>query len=150
VFDFAVECDRLGVTEYWIGEHATMSWESITNPELNVAAFARETNNIKLCPEAGHTVDRETSALCATSSSLTPTLKPASSPSKAASRRCGRSTFSPSTVRSDFSRRCCPGMDVADVDLDTLVEKVWIVGSPDTVAEKLAESCEKNGGWMFH
>ncbi|QTJ64259.1 LLM class flavin-dependent oxidoreductase [Rhodococcus sp. ZPP] len=30
VFDFAVdqaiECDRLGFTEYWIGEHATMSW----------------------------------------------------------------------------------------------------------------------------
>ncbi|WP_160100889.1 LLM class flavin-dependent oxidoreductase [Rhodococcus sp. T7] len=56
VFDFAVdqaiECDRLGFTEYWIGEHATMSWESITSPELVIAASARQTQDIKLCPGA--------------------------------------------------------------------------------------------------
>ncbi|MFD5812437.1 LLM class flavin-dependent oxidoreductase [Rhodococcus aetherivorans] len=56
VFDYAVdqavECDRLGFTEYWIGEHATMSWESITNPELIIAAAARHTDQIKLCPGA--------------------------------------------------------------------------------------------------
>jgi alkanesulfonate monooxygenase SsuD/methylene tetrahydromethanopterin reductase-like flavin-dependent oxidoreductase (luciferase family) len=40
-----------------------------------------------------------------------------------------------------------PGMDMADVDIDTLVEKVWIVGSPDTVAEKLNGVLERTGGW---
>ncbi|WP_214104754.1 LLM class flavin-dependent oxidoreductase [Acrocarpospora catenulata] len=56
VFDWAVEqavtCDRLGFTEYWIGEHATQSWESIPNPELIIAATARETQRIKLAPGA--------------------------------------------------------------------------------------------------
>jgi alkanesulfonate monooxygenase SsuD/methylene tetrahydromethanopterin reductase-like flavin-dependent oxidoreductase (luciferase family) len=56
VFDYAVEqaeeCDRAGFTEYWIGEHATMSYESIPSPELVIAAAARGTDNIKLCPGA--------------------------------------------------------------------------------------------------
>ncbi|MFD4195092.1 LLM class flavin-dependent oxidoreductase [Amycolatopsis thermoflava] len=56
VFDWAVtqaeECDRAGFTEYWIGEHATMTYESIPNPELVIAAAARGTDNIKLCPGA--------------------------------------------------------------------------------------------------
>ncbi|GAB3347601.1 LLM class flavin-dependent oxidoreductase [Amycolatopsis echigonensis] len=56
VFDWAVtqaeECDRAGFTEYWIGEHATMTYESIPNPELVIAAAARGTENIKLCPGA--------------------------------------------------------------------------------------------------
>ncbi len=56
VFDWAVEqaveCDRVGFTEYWIGEHATMTYESIPNPELIIAAAARGTESIKLCPGA--------------------------------------------------------------------------------------------------
>ncbi|MEU6643584.1 LLM class flavin-dependent oxidoreductase [Saccharomonospora sp. NPDC046836] len=56
VFDWAVGqaevCDRLGFTEYWIGEHATMSYESIPNPELVIAAAARGTDNIVLAPGA--------------------------------------------------------------------------------------------------
>lgn len=56
VFDWAVDqavvCDRVGFTEYWIGEHATMLYESIPNPELVIAASARDTENIKLCPGA--------------------------------------------------------------------------------------------------
>jgi 3,6-diketocamphane 1,6-monooxygenase len=56
VFDWAVtqaeECDRAGFTEYWIGEHATMAWECIPSPELVIAAAARTTESIKLCPGA--------------------------------------------------------------------------------------------------
>jgi alkanesulfonate monooxygenase SsuD/methylene tetrahydromethanopterin reductase-like flavin-dependent oxidoreductase (luciferase family) len=56
VFDWAVEqaetCDEAGFTEYWIGEHATMTYESIPNPELIIAAAARGTSSIKLCPGA--------------------------------------------------------------------------------------------------
>lgn len=56
VFDYAVtqaeECDRAGFSEYWIGEHATMTYESIPNPELVIAGAARTTSTIKLCPGA--------------------------------------------------------------------------------------------------
>lgn len=56
VFDWAVEqaieADQLGYSEYWIGEHATLNWESIPNPELVIAASARETTNIKFGPGA--------------------------------------------------------------------------------------------------
>jgi alkylation response protein AidB-like acyl-CoA dehydrogenase len=56
VFDWAVEqatlCDQTGFTEYWIGEHATMTYESMPSPELIIAASARRTENIKLCPGA--------------------------------------------------------------------------------------------------
>jgi alkanesulfonate monooxygenase SsuD/methylene tetrahydromethanopterin reductase-like flavin-dependent oxidoreductase (luciferase family) len=56
VFDWAVEqatvCDQAGLGEYWIGEHATMTWESIPSPELIIAAAARNTDSIKLCPGA--------------------------------------------------------------------------------------------------
>ena len=56
IFNWAVDqaavCDRAGFTEYWIGEHATQSWESIPNPELVIAAAARETEQIKLAPGA--------------------------------------------------------------------------------------------------
>jgi alkanesulfonate monooxygenase SsuD/methylene tetrahydromethanopterin reductase-like flavin-dependent oxidoreductase (luciferase family) len=40
-----------------------------------------------------------------------------------------------------------PGVDVDSVDEDTLVNDVWIVGSPDTVAEKIADICDRTGGW---
>jgi alkanesulfonate monooxygenase SsuD/methylene tetrahydromethanopterin reductase-like flavin-dependent oxidoreductase (luciferase family) len=56
VFDWAVEqaivADQLGFSEYWVGEHATQSWESIPNPELVLAAAARETTQVKLAPGA--------------------------------------------------------------------------------------------------
>lgn len=56
IFNWAVSqaavCDEVGFSEFWIGEHATQSWESIPNPELVIAAAARETNQIKLAPGA--------------------------------------------------------------------------------------------------
>lgn len=56
VFDWAVRqaitADEVGFTEYWVGEHATLQWESIPSPELVIAAAARQTKNIKLGPLA--------------------------------------------------------------------------------------------------
>ena len=56
VFRWAVEqavvCEQAGFSEYWIGEHATQSWESIPNPELVIAAAALNTEKIKLAPGA--------------------------------------------------------------------------------------------------
>jgi 3,6-diketocamphane 1,6-monooxygenase len=39
------------------------------------------------------------------------------------------------------------GIDTADADLEFLVDKVFIVGSPDTVVEKLNHLFEQCGGW---
>jgi len=50
--DQAVVADRAGLSEYWIGEHATQAWECIPNPELVIAAAARETERIILAPGA--------------------------------------------------------------------------------------------------
>jgi alkanesulfonate monooxygenase SsuD/methylene tetrahydromethanopterin reductase-like flavin-dependent oxidoreductase (luciferase family) len=56
VFDWAVRqavaAEEAGFADYWVGEHATLNWESIPNPELVVAAAARETTKIKLGPLA--------------------------------------------------------------------------------------------------
>lgn len=56
VFDWAVQqavhADRIGFSEYWIGEHATLDWESIPSPELIIAAAAAQTTQIKLGPLA--------------------------------------------------------------------------------------------------
>jgi len=56
VFDWAVRqavvADEAGFSEYWIGEHATLDWESIPNPELVIAAAGRVTKNVKLGPLA--------------------------------------------------------------------------------------------------
>lgn len=56
VFDWAIQqaivADEAGFNEYWVGEHATLDWESIPNPELVIAAAGRETTNIKLGPLA--------------------------------------------------------------------------------------------------
>jgi alkanesulfonate monooxygenase SsuD/methylene tetrahydromethanopterin reductase-like flavin-dependent oxidoreductase (luciferase family) len=56
VFDWAVRqavvADEAGFSEYWIGEHATLAWESIPNPELIIAAAAYQTKNISLGPLA--------------------------------------------------------------------------------------------------
>lgn len=56
VFDWAVRqavfADQIGFSEYWIGEHATLNWETIPSPELIIAAAARQTKRIKLGPLA--------------------------------------------------------------------------------------------------
>jgi len=56
VFDWAVRqavvADELGFSEYWLGEHATLNWEGIPNPELVIAAAAAQTKRIKLGPLA--------------------------------------------------------------------------------------------------
>ncbi len=56
VFDWAirqaVHADRIGFSEYWLGEHATLDWESIPNPELVIAAAALQTKQIKFGPLA--------------------------------------------------------------------------------------------------
>jgi 3,6-diketocamphane 1,6-monooxygenase len=48
----AIEADRLGFAEYWVGEHATVLWEVVPSPELVLAAAARETKQIILAPGA--------------------------------------------------------------------------------------------------
>jgi alkanesulfonate monooxygenase SsuD/methylene tetrahydromethanopterin reductase-like flavin-dependent oxidoreductase (luciferase family) len=50
--DQAVAADQAGFSEYLIGEHATLDWESIPNPELVVATCARETEHLTLGPLA--------------------------------------------------------------------------------------------------
>ena len=56
VFDWAVRqavhADKVGFSEYWVGEHATLDWESIPSPELVIAAAALQTSRIKLGPLA--------------------------------------------------------------------------------------------------
>lgn len=56
VFDWAVRqavhADAVGFSEYWVGEHATLDWESIPSPELVIAAAAAQTRRIKLGPLA--------------------------------------------------------------------------------------------------
>ncbi|MEU6643563.1 LLM class flavin-dependent oxidoreductase [Saccharomonospora sp. NPDC046836] len=56
VFKWAVDratvADQAGCTEYWVGEHATQSWESIPNPEMVLSACAMNTENIILAPGA--------------------------------------------------------------------------------------------------
>jgi 3,6-diketocamphane 1,6-monooxygenase len=39
------------------------------------------------------------------------------------------------------------GADPADVDLEWICDNVWVVGSPDTVVEKLNKLYEFTGGW---
>ncbi len=39
------------------------------------------------------------------------------------------------------------GVDSLDIDLEFLVDKVFVVGSPDTVVEKLSHLFEQTGGW---
>jgi 3,6-diketocamphane 1,6-monooxygenase len=51
-YDNAVRCDQVGVTEMMIAEHATQAWECIPNPELVIAAAARDTKRIKFAPMA--------------------------------------------------------------------------------------------------
>ena len=43
-----VEADRLGFSEYWIGEHFTAEWENIPAPDLLIAQALGRTKNIIL------------------------------------------------------------------------------------------------------
>ena len=56
VFDWAVRqavhADKIGFSEYWVGEHGTLDWESIPSPELVIAAAAAQTKQIKFGPLA--------------------------------------------------------------------------------------------------
>jgi alkanesulfonate monooxygenase SsuD/methylene tetrahydromethanopterin reductase-like flavin-dependent oxidoreductase (luciferase family) len=299
VFDWAVDqaitCDQAGFTEYWIGEHATMTYESIPNPELVISACARETEKLVLAPGAhllpyhnpgslavqvswmthllqgryilgvgagaypsdatirgmkdltanhrmvieslelmhkvwanepfieegeffsagvpeempghpwrdltpyGGKVDIAMAGLSPNSPSLTfagnkgwiplsvyageaaianhwQTYSAAASSAGHAVDRsilrvvrdiivadtdqealdlavnggvgdAWRNYLMPVYKQFGLLEAMLPGMDMADVDIDTLAEKVWIVGSPDTVAEKLAGVLERTGGW---
>lgn len=46
--DTIVTCDRLGLTEYWLGEHFTSEWENIPAPDLVIAQALALTEQIKL------------------------------------------------------------------------------------------------------
>lgn len=48
----AIHADRVGFSEYWVGEHGTLDWESIPSPELVIAAAAAQTSQIKFGPLA--------------------------------------------------------------------------------------------------
>lgn len=48
----AIHADKIGFSEYWIGEHATLNWEGIPSPELVIAAAALQTSQIKFGPLA--------------------------------------------------------------------------------------------------
>ncbi|MFW2830424.1 LLM class flavin-dependent oxidoreductase [Sphingomonas sp. ID0503] len=56
VFEWAIRqaifADKIGFSEYWIGEHATLNWEGIPSPELVIAAAALQTSRIKFGPLA--------------------------------------------------------------------------------------------------
>lgn len=56
VFDWAIRqgihADQVGFSEYLIGEHATLDWESIPCPELVISALAAQTTQITLGPLA--------------------------------------------------------------------------------------------------
>ena len=56
VFDWcvrqAIVAEDAGFSEYWVGEHATLDWESVPSPELVIAAAARETTRITFGPLA--------------------------------------------------------------------------------------------------
>jgi alkanesulfonate monooxygenase SsuD/methylene tetrahydromethanopterin reductase-like flavin-dependent oxidoreductase (luciferase family) len=56
VFDYSVliarEADQAGFADFMVGEHATQAWESVPNPELVIAACARETEQLRFAPMA--------------------------------------------------------------------------------------------------
>jgi alkanesulfonate monooxygenase SsuD/methylene tetrahydromethanopterin reductase-like flavin-dependent oxidoreductase (luciferase family) len=56
VFDYSVlmaqESDAAGYQDFMIGEHATQSWEAVPNPEIVIAACARETERLRFAPMA--------------------------------------------------------------------------------------------------
>ncbi|SVB00320.1 uncharacterized protein METZ01_LOCUS153174 [marine metagenome] len=48
--ELLVEADRLGLDEFWVGEHQTLKWEPIVSPEMFIAAGFRQTDNIRIGP----------------------------------------------------------------------------------------------------
>lgn len=48
----AIHADKIGFSEYWVGEHATLGWEGIPSPELVIAAAALQTSQIHFGPLA--------------------------------------------------------------------------------------------------
>ncbi|GAA5063693.1 LLM class flavin-dependent oxidoreductase [Nocardia callitridis] len=48
----AVAADKIGFDSIMLSEHASQRWENIPNPELIIAAAARQTENIKFAPMA--------------------------------------------------------------------------------------------------
>lgn len=56
VFEWAIQqaihADRVGFSEYWVGEHGTLNWEGIPSPELVIAAAALQTKQINFGPLA--------------------------------------------------------------------------------------------------
>ena len=58
VFDFSVlmaqEGDQAGFVDFMIGEHATQAWEAVPNPEIVIAACARE-----ICPMVANPLANE-------------------------------------------------------------------------------------------
>ncbi|MDV7268480.1 LLM class flavin-dependent oxidoreductase, partial [Rhodococcus oxybenzonivorans] len=48
----AIETDEIGFDSIMFSEHASQRWENIPNPELIIAAAARQTERIKFAPMA--------------------------------------------------------------------------------------------------
>lgn len=46
--DLAAHLDRLGLDEFWCGEHHSSGWETIASPEMFLAAAGQVTHTIKL------------------------------------------------------------------------------------------------------
>src|SRR5437763_12405524 len=46
--DFAAHLDRLGLDEFWCGEHHSSGWEMIASPEMFLAAAGQRTQRIML------------------------------------------------------------------------------------------------------
>jgi alkanesulfonate monooxygenase SsuD/methylene tetrahydromethanopterin reductase-like flavin-dependent oxidoreductase (luciferase family) len=50
--DQAIRADQIGFDSIMFSEHASQKWENLPNPELIIAAAARQTENIKFAPMA--------------------------------------------------------------------------------------------------
>jgi len=48
--ELLIEADELGIDEFWVGEHHTLSWEPIVSPEMFIAAGFRQTKDIRIGP----------------------------------------------------------------------------------------------------
>ena len=48
--ELAIRADELGVHEFWVGEHHTLSWEPIVSPEMFIAAVFRQTKQMRMGP----------------------------------------------------------------------------------------------------
>ena len=126
--------DALGFAEAWIGEHFTAPWEPCPAPDLLIAQALLSTERIKLCPGAH--------------------LLPYHHPVELAHRVAyldhlaqGRYMLGVgiSALPSDF--KTDPSEPDSAITVDYLIERSWLVGSPATVAEKLARLEKVTGGF---